>query len=63
MNLSITLSTEVKTPNGVLPTGTPYTSELIMELKESGIDIMLENGEGHTLVFPSNWIPYVDSPV
>ena len=63
MNLSITLSTEVKIPNRVLPTGTPYTSELIMELKESGIDIMLENGEGHTLVFPSNWIPYVDSPV
>lgn len=63
MNLSITLSTEVKTPNGVLPTGTPYTPELTVELKKSDIDMMLENGEGHTLVYPSNWIPYVDSPV
>jgi len=63
MNLSITLSTEVKTPNGVLPTGTPYTPELIVELKKSDIDVMLENGEGHTFVYPSNWIAYVDSPV
>jgi ATP-binding cassette subfamily B (MDR/TAP) protein 1 len=63
MHLSITLSTEVKTPNGVLPTGTPYTPELIVELKKSGIDAMLENGEGHTFVYPSNWIAYVDSPV
>lgn len=63
MNLSITLSTDVKTPNGVLSTGTSYTPELITELKKSNIDIMLENGEGHTLVYPSNWIPYVDSPV
>jgi ATP-binding cassette subfamily B (MDR/TAP) protein 1 len=63
MNLSITFSTEVKTPNGILPTGTPYTPELIVELKKSGIDAMLENGEGHTFVYPSNWIAYVDSPV
>ena len=63
MNLSITLSTDVKTPNGVLTTGTPYTPELIAELKKFDIDIMLENGEGHTFVYPSNWIPYVDSPV
>jgi ATP-binding cassette subfamily B (MDR/TAP) protein 1 len=62
MNLSITLSTEIKTPNRVLPTGTPYTPELIVELKKSDIDIMLENGEGHTFVYPSNWIAYVDSP-
>jgi len=34
-----------------------------VELKKSGIDIMLENGEGHTFVYPLNWIPYVDSPV
>ena len=39
MNLSITLSTEVKTPNGVLPTGTQYTPELVAELKKSNIDI------------------------
>jgi ATP-binding cassette subfamily B (MDR/TAP) protein 1 len=63
MNLSITLSTEVKTPNGVLPIGTPYTPELTLELKKSGIDIMLENGEGHTLIYPSNWIAYADSLV
>ena len=63
MNLSITLSTEVKTPKRVLPTGTPYTPELIAELKKSDIDVMLENGEGHTFVYPSNWIAYVDSPV
>lgn len=63
MNLSITLSTDVKTVNGVLPTDTPYTPELISKLKESNIDVMLENGEGHTFVYPSNWIPYVDSPV
>ena len=62
MNLSITLSTEVKTPNGVLPTGTPYTPELVAELEKSNIDIMLENGEGHTFVYPSNWIAYVESP-
>ena len=63
MNLSVTLSTNVKTPNRVLPAGTPYTPELIVELKKSNIDIMLENGEGHTLVYPSNLNPYVDSPV
>lgn len=63
MNLSITLSTDVKTLYGVLPTGTLYTPELTVELKKSGIDIMLENGEGHTLVYPSNWVPYTDSLV
>jgi ATP-binding cassette subfamily B (MDR/TAP) protein 1 len=61
MNLSITLSTDVKTVNGVLPTGTPYTPELVTELEKSNIDIMLENGEGHTFVYPSNWVAYVDS--
>ena len=63
MNLSITLSTDVKTPNGVLSAGTPYTPELIAELKISNIDIMLENGEGHTFVYPLNWIAYADSLV
>lgn len=63
MNLSITLSTDVKTVNGVLPTGTPYTPELVAELEKSNIDIMLENGEGHTFVYPSNWVAYVESPV
>ena len=62
MNLSITLSTDVKTANGVLPTSTPYTPELVAELEKSNIDIMLENGEGHTFVYPSNWTAYVESP-
>jgi diphthamide synthase (EF-2-diphthine--ammonia ligase) len=53
MHLSITLSTEVKTDKGVIPAGTPYTPELISELETSNIDAMLENGEGHTLVYPS----------
>lgn len=61
MNLSITLSTDINTVNRVFPTGTPYTPELISELMRSNVDVMLENGEGHTLVYPSNWIPYVDS--
>jgi len=53
MRLSITLSTEVKTATGIMPAGTPYTPELISELERSNIDVMLENGEGHTLVYPS----------
>jgi ATP-binding cassette subfamily B (MDR/TAP) protein 1 len=63
MNLSITLSTEVKTSNGIMPAGTPYTPELISELETSNIDAMLENGEGHTLVYPSNWNVHIDSPL
>lgn len=63
MNLSITLSTDVKTPSRVFPVGTAYTPELVSDLEKSNIDAMLENGEGHTLVYPSNWIAYVDSPV
>jgi ATP-binding cassette subfamily B (MDR/TAP) protein 1 len=63
MNLSITLSTDVKTPSRIFSTGTAYTPELVSDLEKSNIDPMLENGEGHTLVYPSNWIAYVDSPV
>ena len=63
MDLSITLSTDVKTPSRVLPTGTAYTPELITELRKYNIDVMLENGEGHTLVFPSNMTPYCEFPV
>ena len=61
MNLSITLSTDIKISNGILKTGTPYTPDLILDLEKENIDVMLENGEGHTLVFPSNWTPYKDS--
>jgi ATP-binding cassette subfamily B (MDR/TAP) protein 1 len=63
MNLSITLSTDVKTPSRIFSTGTAYTPELVSDLEKSNIDPMLENWEGHTLVYPSNWIAYVDSPV
>lgn len=49
--LSITLSTEVKLGDVTLPVGTVYNQELVDLLEASGIDGMLENGEGHTLVF------------
>lgn len=58
MNLSITLSTEVILPNKVLAVDTPYTPELISELKASNVDAMLENGEGHTFVFSAQQAPY-----
>jgi len=61
MNLSITLSTDIKISNGILKTGISYTPELILDLEKENIDAMLENGEGHTLVFPSNWTPYKDT--
>ena len=61
MSLSITLSTDIKISNGILKTGTPYNPDLILDLEKENIDVMLENGEGHTLVFPSNWTPYKDS--
>jgi ATP-binding cassette subfamily B (MDR/TAP) protein 1 len=60
MNLSITLSTNIKTSSRVLPIGTAYTPELVLELEKSKIDLMLENGEGHTLVYPLNWAVYED---
>ena len=63
MKLSITLSTDVKTSSRVFPTGAAYTPELVSDLEKSNIDVMLENGEGHTLVYPSDWIAYVDSSV
>jgi len=50
MGLSITLSTEVKLRDATLPVGTLYNQELVDHLVASGIDGMLENGEGHTLV-------------
>ena len=52
-NLSISLSTEVGLPDAsTIPVGTPYTPALVDRFKTLGIDPMLENGEGHTLVFP-----------
>ena len=49
-NLTITLSTEVKLGDATLPVGTPYDQALVDQFEAAGIDRMLENGEGHTLV-------------
>jgi hypothetical protein len=51
--LAISLSTEIGLPDAsTIPVGTPYTPVLVDRFKTLGIDPMLENGEGHTLVFP-----------
>ena len=55
MELEITLSSELTMPKEVLSVGTPYTEELVQQIKDSGLDAMLENGEAHTLVFPKGW--------
>lgn len=54
MDLEIRLSTEVTLPTRRLPRGTPFTPSLVEELKRLGIDEMLENGEGHTIVLPKS---------
>jgi len=52
-NLSISLSTDIDLPDAsTIPIGTPFTPELVERFKTLGIDAMLENGEGHTFVFP-----------
>ena len=51
-DLVISLSTEIKLPNSTLPVGTPFDPDLVHQLELLGIDRMLENGEGHTLVLP-----------
>lgn len=58
MDLEITLSSELTMPKEVLAVGTPYTEELVQQIKDSGLDAMLENGEAHTLVFPKGWKKY-----
>jgi diphthamide synthase (EF-2-diphthine--ammonia ligase) len=52
LGLTITLSTEVTLGPQTLRVGTPYDAVLVNELERHGIDAMLENGEGHTLVLP-----------
>jgi diphthamide synthase (EF-2-diphthine--ammonia ligase) len=52
-DVSIQLSTEVQLPNAVLPIGTTYDKALVERLQRSGVDAMLEFGEGHTLVLPN----------
>ena len=54
LGLTIELSTEVVLYDKVFPVGCRYTPDLVEELRISGVDEMLENGEGHTLVFPKN---------
>lgn len=50
-DLEITLSTEIILKDKIIKEGTQYTPTLVKELEQYGIDVMLENGEGHTLVF------------
>lgn len=50
--VSINLSTEVQLPDIVLPIGTTYNQALVERLQSSGLDAMLEFGEGHTYVMP-----------
>jgi len=50
--LAISLSTEIKLPHLTLPVGTPFDPHLVHQLELQGVDRMLENGEGHTLVLP-----------
>ena len=50
--LAISLSTEIKLPHLTLPVGTPFDPDLVLQLELQGVDRMLENGEGHTLVLP-----------
>lgn len=57
LDLAITLSTDVKLGNvdqPTIPVGTPYNPELVCQLQSAGLDGMLENGEGHTLVMPNS---------
>jgi len=51
--LAISLSTEIKLPHLTLPVGTPFDPDLVHQLELQGVDRMLENGEGHTLVLPT----------
>jgi ATP-binding cassette subfamily B (MDR/TAP) protein 1 len=52
-DVSIQLSTEVQLPDAVLPIGTAYDQALVKRLQISGVDAMLEFGEGHTRVVPN----------
>ena len=52
LNLEITLSTDVLIGDEILKEGAPYDRTLVSKLTRHGLDAMLENGEGHTLVMP-----------
>ena len=52
LNLAITLSTDVQAGATMFLAGTPYDPEFVKKLREHGLDMMLEHGEGHTLVLP-----------
>jgi len=58
MDLEITLSTKLELPKETLDIGTRYDEKLVQTLKENKLDVMLENGEAHTLVFPRTWKIY-----
>ena len=40
----------MKLGSETLQEGTPFNAELVTRLVQNGLDAMLENGEGHTLV-------------
>lgn len=61
-DVSIHLSTEVQLPDAALPIGTTYDPALVECLQRSGVDAMLEFGEGHTRVMPK-CITTFQSPV
>ncbi len=48
--LEVRLSTDVQLKDGVVQKGSVYDDTLIECLRLSGVDEMLENGEGHTMV-------------
>ena len=50
LNLEITLSTELALGDEIVKEGTPYNRDLVSKLMQKGLDAMLENGEGHTMV-------------
>jgi ATP-binding cassette subfamily B (MDR/TAP) protein 1 len=60
--LEITLSTDVHVGAHTWPVGTRYDVNLVERLRAAGADAMLENGEGHTLVFPKGRRAYVPDP-
>ncbi len=52
LGLAITLSTQLVIGDKTLPVGTAFDANLVLQLQQQGLDLMLENGEAHTLIFP-----------
>ncbi|HAT39847.1 MAG TPA: hypothetical protein DCW35_08400 [Polynucleobacter sp.] len=60
-DLLSTLSTDIIIEDTIIPKCTPYTSELVDRLGRLNIDLILENGEGYTLVFPKAYIEFSEA--